>query len=61
MINKTEPSVTINNCNDVKQDVDTLFDDFINMDNDLKMCGDLPDSDILASVTNTDVRHLYDE
>lgn len=45
----------------MKQDVDTLFDDFINMDNDLKMCGDLPDSDILASVTNTDVRHLYDE
>lgn len=47
------------NRNDVKQKLDILFDDFINMDNDLEMCGDLPDSDILAFVTNMDVHHLY--
>lgn len=41
----------MNNWNDVRQGVNILFDDYVNMDNDLKVCEHLSHSDILASVT----------
>lgn len=38
------------NCDGMRQDVNILFDDFINIDNE-----------IMASVTNTDVQQSFDE
>lgn len=38
-----EQTVVFKNWDDVRQGVDILFDDFINMDNDLEECGDVSD------------------
>lgn len=43
--------VTMNNWDDVRQDVSIFFDDYINMDNELEVCGNLSHSDILEFVT----------
>lgn len=55
-------TVTINNWDDVKQGINILFDEYINMDIDREVCGNLSGSHILVSVTNTSyVRQSSDE
>jgi len=42
-----QQTITINVWDDVRQGVNINFDDYINMDDDLEVCGHLSDSDIL--------------
>lgn len=44
------------NWSDVRRSVNILFYESIDTHNDL-VCGDLSDLDVLASITNTDIRH----
>lgn len=52
----------MNNWQDVSRGVKFFFDDYVNMDNDLEVCGNLSDLDHLASVTTTSyLRQSSDE
>ncbi|XP_025190990.1 tigger transposable element-derived protein 6-like [Melanaphis sacchari] len=42
-----QQTIIINVWDDVRQDVNINFDDYINMDDDLEVCGHLSDSDII--------------
>lgn len=61
MIKKFNKQITVNFWDNVKQGVNINFDDYINMDNDLEVCGYLSESDIIQLTVRGTQSYVFNQ